>query len=95
MGKHAHIWDAGNERHGPYEAGVSTFESVCNDPWSDALNYNPDMPLQSLSPGSTGIEHPSIFTSEFGVAVMSSFESFAPTLDPRHYSLHGGDSPPD
>lgn len=95
VGKHAHIWDAGNERHGPYEAGYSTFGAVCNDPWSQALHYDPQMPMKSLYPGRTGVQEKSIFTSEFGVAVMSSFESMAPTLSPRHWSLHGGDAPPD
>lgn len=32
-----------------------------------------------------------MFASEFGASAWSSFESIAPTLDPNHWALHGGE----
>eukprot|EP00041_Stephanoeca_diplocostata_P030471 m.923001 g.923001 ORF g.923001 m.923001 type:complete len:903 (-) comp23763_c0_seq5:340-3048(-) len=92
VGNHPHIWDAGNERHGTYTAGVGHgFPTVCRDPWSQDPSYASDMPLQYLKPTNTsGVGLPNVFTSEFGVTAMSSFESMSATLSPHHWGIHGG-----
>lgn len=94
-----HIWDAGNERHGPYAAGVGgwSWQTVNRDPWSQAHTFDPGTPLSYLpSPGSpAGPGAPSIFVSEFGTTSMSSFEAMSATLStPQLYGLHGDGSDP-
>lgn len=95
VGANPHIWDSGNERHGPYTAGVGDgFPTVDRDPWSQAPTYSPQMPLTVRPGNTTGVQYPSVFVSEFGCMTMASFESMAPTLSPAHWAIHGG-APPD
>lgn len=92
-----HIWDAGNERHGPYTAGVGAgnWTTVMRDPWSQAHTFDPGAPLRYLpSPGTLyGPGQPSVFASEFGTVSMSSFEAMSASLDSSSWSIHGGDKP--
>lgn len=37
-----------------------------------------------------GLGRPSVFASEFGASVYSSFESMSPTIAKEHWSIHGG-----
>ena len=94
VGSQPHIWDAGNERHGPYQAGVGAppWQTIMRDPWSGATTFDPGMPTQYLSPGDSprGAAAPSIFISEFGAVSMASFEAFSATLAPGSWGLHGG-----
>ncbi|CAE7551663.1 MANBA [Symbiodinium sp. CCMP2592] len=53
--------------------------------------FKANLPIK-VSTASTGLDHRSIFASEFGAVVMSSFESMAPTLAPEHWGLHAGQS---
>uniref|UniRef100_A0A7S0IZA9 beta-mannosidase n=1 Tax=Calcidiscus leptoporus TaxID=127549 RepID=A0A7S0IZA9_9EUKA len=74
------------ETHGYYQHGGG-FPAVNG---GRSLNpFDPEMPLK-LTPTPTGIHLPNVFASEFGAVVFSSFESMAPTLDPKHWSLHAG-----
>jgi hypothetical protein len=74
------------EKHGPYLNGAG---------WQ-AVNFvtkrkiGSNLPIELSPTNSSGVQLPSVFGSEFGASVMSSFESMAPTLDPAHWSLHGG-----
>lgn len=89
-----HIWQAGNENHGPYTAGVGAdkWSTVEIDPWNQDHTFNPDLPL-GLTPALTGVDIHSVFFSEFGSASMSSFESMSGTLAPSSWGLHGGEAP--
>ena len=79
------------EVHGPYQHGTG-FPAVNGDPSLSLFNSNipptfgPSFIFNSTTPG--------FFVSEFGCVATSSFESMSPTLDAKHWSLHGG-SPPD
>eukprot|EP00439_Symbiodinium_sp_Y106_P013904 s7315_g1.t9 len=53
--------------------------------------FKANLPIR-VSTDPTGLDHRSIFASEFGAVVMSSFESMAPTLAPEHWGLHAGQS---
>eukprot|EP01061_Rhynchopus_euleeides_P004455 TRINITY_DN13708_c3_g1_i1.p1 TRINITY_DN13708_c3_g1~~TRINITY_DN13708_c3_g1_i1.p1 ORF type:complete len:381 (+),score=130.80 TRINITY_DN13708_c3_g1_i1:137-1279(+) len=44
----------------------------------------------AVSTAATGLGHPSVFASEFGGSVLTSFESLAPTLDESHWAMYGG-----
>ena len=81
------------ETHGPYQHG-SGFPQV-NGP-SALSPFSPNVPIsvQGNKGKETGIAQSNVFASEFGCVVMSSFESMSPTIDPIHWSLHGG-APPD
>lgn len=73
------------EKHGPYHNGGG---------WP-TVNYvnvprKSNLPITLAKHEELGLQHPSYFGSEFGASVMSSFESMSPTLDPAHWSLHGG-----
>lgn len=79
------------ETHGPYLHGAG-FPAVnggkTNEPFA------PNIPLNvKPSAAGTGLDKPSVYASEFGSSVWSSFESVAPTLDPKHWGLHGGTAP--
>ena len=75
------------ETHGPYLHG-SGFPAVNGDPHLDL--FKPLVPI-AVKPGvKTGLVYTNVFASEFGAAVMSSFESMAPTLAPEHWGLHAG-----
>ena len=92
-----HIWDAGNERHGTYLAGVGAgnWSTVIRDPWTQDHTFDPGTPLAYLpSPeAQTGVAYPSIFASEFGTMSMSSFEAMSASLDESSFGLHGGNKP--
>ncbi|CAK0819957.1 unnamed protein product [Prorocentrum cordatum] len=75
------------EVHGPYQHGTG-FPAVNNHGGVLQL-FDSDIPLK-LQETKTGPALQNLFTSEFGGAVMSSFESMSPTLDPKHWSLHAG-----
>lgn len=80
------------ESHGPYTHGYSASFPAVNGQ-NDVVNINlpPILPPPSLSdkgPGACGQ-----FTSEFGASVFSSFESMAPTLEPKSWSVWGGEAP--
>ena len=74
------------ETHGPYLHG-SGFPAVNGDPKLDL--FKPLVP-PAVTNASTGLALPNVFASEFGAAVMSSFESMSPTLAPQHWGLHAG-----
>jgi beta-mannosidase len=80
------------ETHGPYVHGGG-FPAVNGN---DHEPVNPKLPIViDPIPEEMGVTRPSVFASEFGTGgVMSSFESMSATLDPGHWSLHGG-APPD
>lgn len=97
----SHIWACGNERHGPYTAGVGAapWQTIMRDPWSSAQSFAPDMPLSYLAgppaagAPAGGVGAPSTFISEFGAVSMSSFEAMSASLAPASYGLHGGGVP--
>jgi len=74
------------EVHGPYQHGGG-YPAV-NGQQSPSLFPSAIPP--SFSPSATGLSLPSVFTSETGGVSMSSFESMAPFLDPKHWGIHGG-----
>ena len=78
------------ERHGPYHNGGG---------WPAVNQVNTprpsNLPVTLTQSDELGLAWPSYFGSEFGASVMSSFESMSPTLDPAHWSLHGGAAPDD
>ena len=74
------------ETHGPYMHG-SGFPAV-NGANREQL-FTPNIPIL-VSQDPTGIALPNVFASEFGAAVMSSFESMSPTLAREHWGLHAG-----
>lgn len=92
-----HIWDAGNERHGTYLAGVGAgnWSTVVRDPWTQDHTFDPGTPLAYLpNPGEqTGVAYPSVFASEFGTMSMSSFEAMSSSLDESSWGIHGGNKP--
>jgi len=75
------------ETHGPYQHG-SGFAAV-NGASRLAL-FPPNLPIKLPDAAPTGPAHPNVFASEFGAVAMSSFESMAPTLAPKHWGLHAG-----
>jgi len=74
------------DTHGPYRGG-SGFPAVNGNPKLNLFDAN--VPL-NITPEDTGLRFESVFASEFGATVMSSFESMAPTLAPEHWALHAG-----
>eukprot|EP01079_Euglenida_sp_SAG-EU17-18_P009525 gene9525-250_t len=74
------------EAHGPYlQGGPGGIDSGGGHPRAA------QMPLKIFNTSSiNGPEYPSIFASEFGASVYSSFESMASTLDPSHWGIRGG-----
>lgn len=74
------------DTHGPYKGG-SGFPAVNGNPQLNLFSAN--IPL-NITAGDTGLSFQSVFASEFGATVMSSFESMAPTLAPEHWALHAG-----
>jgi beta-mannosidase len=78
------------ETHGPYQHG-SGFPAVNGDSNLDLFTAGTPPSLQAIMP--IGVSMPGIFASEFGASVYSGFESMAPTLNPAHWSIHGGEAP--
>jgi len=78
------------ETHGPYQHGTG-FPAVNGA--SNLELFPSNIPIQ-VDNTATGPGLPNVFASEFGSSVYSSFESMSPTLDPKHWSIHGG-APPD
>ena len=76
------------EVHGNYVHGTG-FPAVNG---ADELQpVDPLIPLKlSVDEDDIGLGKPSVFVSEFGCIVWSSFESMAPTVDSDHWGLHGG-----
>jgi beta-galactosidase/beta-glucuronidase len=79
------------EKHGPYTHGTG-FPAV-NGATAEQ-HFASQVPVTYRAGRSTGgISLPSTFASEFGASVFSSFESMSPTLDPKHWGIHGGMAP--
>jgi hypothetical protein len=74
------------DTHGPYRGG-SGFPAVNGNP--KLAFFDANIPL-TVTQVDTGLSFESVFASEFGATVMSSFESMAPTLAPEHWALHAG-----
>jgi len=74
------------ETHGPYLHGTG-FPAVNGA--SSLKMFDAGFPM-TFSEGATGAALDNIFASEFGSSVYSSFESMAPTLDPKHWGIHAG-----
>ena len=81
------------ETHGPYQHGTG-FPAVNGaqnlQPVSAGMNGGMPIKLAAKTGTTIGLGKANIFASEFGSSVYSSFESMAPTLDPKHWSIHGG-----
>ena len=75
------------ERHGAYTHGTG-FPAVNGDP--NLSPFDPNVPPAFDFPYEVSPTAPGFLVSEFGISTASSFESMAPTLDPSHWSLHGG-----
>ena len=71
------------EVHGPYRQGTG-ISSI--NPGGSYYKFQ----APSFKSGSTGTQFSSVFISEFGSVVMSSFESMSATLAPEHWSVSGG-----
>lgn len=78
------------ELHGPYQGGEG-YPAVNGG--ATFSFFSSGYPL-TVNPQDLSLYSYSIFASEFGAAVYSSYESMAPTLAPEHHSTHGG-APPD
>lgn len=78
------------ETHGPYQHGAG-FPAVNGG--SNLALFPSNIPIQ-VANDATGPALSNVFASEFGSSVYSSFESMSPTLDPKHWGIHGG-APPD
>jgi hypothetical protein len=81
-------WGSAIEVHGPYRHGgggqaFPAIDSGDGDAWFQAA-------APRLSPQPTGTRMPSVFVSEFGGSVFSSFESMSATLAQEHWGIHGG-----
>ena len=80
------------EYHGPYLTG-SGFPAVNGKaPLSVA---GTGIPLQVGNGNKVGISGPqyqNVFVSEFGVAGICSFESLSPSLEEKHWGIHGGEA---
>lgn len=57
--------------------------------------YDPALPPALSTVTQFGTAAPGVYTSEYGVSQVASFELMAPTLDPTFWSLHGGVHPAD
>ena len=78
------------EVHGPYQHGTG-FPAVNG---ADALElFDANLPINVTPGAATGVGLPSVFASEFGMSVFSSFESMAPTLAEEHWGVHAGAAP--
>eukprot|EP00045_Choanoeca_perplexa_P019543 m.294450 g.294450 ORF g.294450 m.294450 type:complete len:501 (-) comp45076_c0_seq1:144-1646(-) len=77
------------EYHGPYQHGAG-FPAVNGD--ANMKPFSANIPIQ-FKTDNIGPGFPSVFASEFGCVVMSSFESLSVNLDPLHWSVHGGEPP--
>lgn len=76
------------ETHGPYLHGGG-FPSVNSPDDTVTVTLPPNLfPSYLIGPNISGT-----FASEFGCVAMSSFESMSITLDPSHWSFHGGEAP--
>jgi hypothetical protein len=70
-----------------YFKSIAFIERNTDGNWSSYIKYK--------YAGATGPGYPSVFASEFGCVVMSSFESMSATLPEESWSLHGGMEPDD
>ena len=78
------------EVHGPYWHG-SGWPAVNGG--NTIVTTHSGFPLAIDTGVQFGLTYQNLFTSEFGASVFSSFESMSPTLDPSHWSVHGGSAP--
>lgn len=78
--------NAALEVHGPYQHGGGM--PAVNGA-TEIIPFDPNIPTP-ITPQQTGPEFPSVFKSEFGSSVFSSFESMSVTLDESHWGLHAG-----
>lgn len=76
------------EVHGPYQHG-SGWPAVNGD-YKNLDPFDPLTPPQEYPTAKISLGQPNQFTSEFGTATWSSFESVSATLSPEYWSLHGG-----
>lgn len=76
------------ERHGAYFNG-NGWQAVNQAPANKLLIRDTRLPVP-LTADTTGLGIRSLFTSEFGASVFSSFESMSPTLAQEHWGIHGG-----
>jgi hypothetical protein len=76
------------ETHGPYQHGGG-FPAVNGGGGSDPQLFKSNIPL-SLTQVNVGLDQNSVFASEFGCSVFSSFESMTATLAPNHWGPHAG-----
>merc|ERR1712232_589403 len=85
------------ETHGPYQHGTG-FPAVNGatkfQPVSSSMHGTQPIDIPDNKGITIGLGQKNIFASEFGSSVYSSFESMAPTLASKHWSIHGG-APPD
>ena len=86
------------ETHGPYTHG-NGWMAVNIAPYPRSPPYPKVAPLRLFDANTpikidtevqTGVALQNVFASEFGCSVFSSFESMAPTLGSKHWSVHGG-----
>ena len=75
------------ETHGYYQHGGS-WPAVNGN--SKNADFAPLLPVSLASGTTRGTGYYGVYASEFGASVYSSFESMAPTLNPEHWSVHGG-----
>jgi hypothetical protein len=85
----------GIEAHGPYANG-NGWPAVNQAPAGKLLVRKPGLPLGFFTPqakmdATFGLGLANTFASEFGASTFSSFESMAPTLLSKHWSVHGGE----
>ena len=80
------------ESHGPYTHGYSASFPAVNGQ-NDVVNINLPPATAQPSLADKGRDACGFFTSEFGASVFSSFESMAPTLDPKNWALWGAEAP--
>ena len=73
------------ETHGPYQHG-NGWIAVNSADFDPSRNGVPTI----VSKTNTSVLLPSVFGSEFGTVVMSSFESMSAYLKQNHWGLHGG-----
>jgi hypothetical protein len=78
------------ETHGFYQHGTGFpgFPTVNNQRPEPSVVV--DLPVSLALGQERGFAHRGVFASEFGAAVMSSFESMSATLAPEHWGIHGG-----
>lgn len=92
---------SGNKLTTPDKATTTETHGAYNHGWGiPSENGHPGESCDSLIPvkvdssqeSKIGVDKFNIMHSEFGTTVYSSFESMSATLDPKHWSIHGGEA---